>query len=199
MKMSTRGFEVPKDTYSGSSRHSAAPAALPIAVRAKRAPSNSSTDSASRSPSSSSYTLSECHSALQLSPPSPSQRPLPPTLRPTATLMANEAQPNAASPSSLSSMNYFPFVSTGLKGRSAVPGSQPSPAEVVTEATSAVALVADPQPCKTPLNLNLERELQSGTGTRPIAVQMPEGGHLVTRGRKITRVRQRATMGEQVY
>ena len=179
LKMSTRGG-----------------ATLPIAVRAKLAiSSESSSDSASPPSSCSSSALSQCHSPLQKSPPSPSQRPRSPTPHPTATLEACEAEPATASPSGPSTLNRFPFVTTDTKTRPTTPRSPLSPTEVGLEAPSARASASDSQSCKTPRqNFDRERELESAAGTCASAVQMPEAGHghLVVRGRntrKVTPVR----------
>ena len=96
---------------SASGRRSATPATL--RARLTMSSSNSSSDSASRSSSCSSVLLAEGHSTLPQSPSSSSQRPRPPTPLPAmATVEAREADPDLASPSALSTLNRFPFVST---------------------------------------------------------------------------------------
>lgn len=64
-------------------------------------------------------------------------------------------------------------------------------------ATSAV--VSDSLSNKTPpRNFDQERDLVCATDPDATAVQMPESGHLVMRGRKATRIRPRASNAEKV-
>ena len=202
--MSTRG-RGRGGRSSSSGRHTAPPATLPVAVRAKLAtsPSSSSSDSASPPSSNSSSALPQCSSPLQQSPPQPFQRPRPPTPHPTATSEASEAEPTClsagpGSPSGPSTLNHFPFVTADTRGRPTMPCSSPSPAEVVSEAPSAAG-TSDSPSCETPPpNVDGERGLESAADTGVTAVQMPEGGHLVTRGWKVMRVRPRVNIAKEV-